>query len=310
MKNTTLIIIALIFCSITHAQVIYVIDSVGVSTYSDMVFHKPVIEINGRLVNESYNDEFLSIRYGNAKDIVQHKITFETDYGQEQNEIPYVAPYGLGNYLPEYNLNFAGFRIMYSLLRAGQQQVFPMSSYFAAIGGQDSQKDSNGILSTLHVDVSPDINDSVAFGRISALLSSAQMQEEYEVCPIYRITNHELLQFINEKITNEVEPGFCVIHPSLVRGVCVVKINIYATPLFTRTDLGCLKNCRGCIEGTEIPSFLVGRTVPCIFEKIHDSELYETWALFKKIVKDSQYKFKQGEIADKKTSIVYRLSVK
>ena len=80
MKNTLLIIIVLFFCSIASAQVSYVIDSAGVSTYCDDVFFEPVIRINGRLFNESNNDEFLSIRYGNTNDVVQSKITIWTDY--------------------------------------------------------------------------------------------------------------------------------------------------------------------------------------------------------------------------------------
>lgn len=306
MKNTLLIIIVLFFCSIASAQVSYVIDSAGVSTYCDDVFFEPVIRINGRLFNESNNDEFLSIRYGNTNDVAQSKITIWTDYGQKKSETPYVAPNGLGNYLPEYNVNFAGFRLFYSVLRAGQQQLFPMSSYFAEIEGQFSREDIKGILSTLHVDVSPDINDSVAFDRITALLPSTLWQEEYEVCPMYRIRDLELLQFINEKITNGLESGFCTIQPSSVGDICVLKINIYATSLFSRKDLRCLKKCCGGIEGTEIPSFLVGRPVPSVFEKTQDSELSETWSLFKKMVKDRQYKFKKEETVGQKTSVVYR----
>lgn len=93
------------------------------------------------------------------------------------------------------------------------------------------------------------------------------------------------------------------------KGYCVLHIDIYDTSIFSVADLGCLKRCLGGIEGTKIPSFLVGRSVPRVFEKGRDSELYETWRMFKKMVKDNQWRIRKDNIIPK-TSIEYRFSIK
>lgn len=90
----------------------------------------------------------------------------------------------------------------------------------------------------------------------------------------------------------------------------MVHIDIYDTSIFSVADLGCLKRCLGGIEGTKIPSFLVGRSVPSVFEKGRDSELYETWRMFKKMVKDNQRRIRKDNSIIPKTSIEYRFSIK
>lgn len=142
------------------------------------------------------------------------------------------------------------------------------------------------------------------------MMSTTHGQEEFEICPMYRIRNSELKHFINDVLNNRFETGFCTVHPILKKGYCVVYIDIYDTSIFSVADLGCLKRCLGGIEGTKIPSFLVGRSVPSVFEKGRDSELYETWRMFKKMVKDNQRRIRKDNSIIPKTSIEYRFSIK
>lgn len=55
---------------------------------------------------------------------------------------------------------------------------------------------------------------------------------------------------------------------------------------------------------------IVGRSVPSVFEKGRDSELYETWRMFKKMVKDNQRRIRKDNSIIPKTSIEYRFSIK
>lgn len=98
--------------------------------------------------------------------------------------------------------------------------------------------------------------------------------------------------------------------PYFEKGLLCGTIDIYDTSIFSVADLGCLKRCLGGIEGTKIPSFLVGRSVLRVFEKGQDSELYETWRMFKKMVKDNQRRIRKDNSIIPKTSIEYRFSIK
>lgn len=307
-----IILLFIVFLSqITNAQVVYIIDSLEIRTYKDKYFSCPIVHINGDIVNEKADEVYLLVSYYGQEydEIAPWTIMFHNIYCEGSSSFPYVSPGMIGNYLPEFSLYLAGFKIGYSVIHSNQRLNFPMSFYFDGLKETQKKKDEERLMSTLSVDVNPYIKDTLAYQRISNLLDSAHGQEEYEICPMYKCLNKELLQFINGSANNVSEKGFCTIRSSLEKNMYRIHIDYYDTPLFSKTDLQCLKHCYGCIDGTNIPTFLVGRQEPCAFKKEQDSELSEAWKMFKRIVKDNQRTGRKEKLSNQKVSVDYWISI-
>lgn len=93
MKKKLLIFISTLLCLVTHAQVLYEIDGVSVSTFCNNLLSLPVIEIGGRLANIGNDDEYLSIRYGN-KNICEWDISILTVHNQKEYNSSFASDSG------------------------------------------------------------------------------------------------------------------------------------------------------------------------------------------------------------------------
>lgn len=312
MKKRIILFLVAFLSQITNAQVKYIIDSLEISTYSDSTFLCPIVHTKGAIVNEKAEEIYILVSYygQDYNEIAPWNIIINNKCGEKTCSFPYVSPGIIGNGLPEYSLYLAGFKIGYSVIHPYQCINFPMSFYFDGLKETQKEKDEEILISTLSVDVNPYIKDTLAYQRISNLIESANGQEEYEICPMYKCLNQEILQFINTNVNIGYEKGFCTINSSMGKGKCRIHIDYFNTPLFSKTDLQCLKNCYGCVEGTDIPAFLVGRSFPCIFKKVQESELPEAWNRLKTISKDKQLINKNGKLPNLKVSVDYWILVK